>query len=102
MVRMAKPDSENDRLGAIIENLAHKHGFEVYKSGWARTTYDVNKRDERSRDIKTLVRVESFATVSGEIQLLAEQGRAFASELGAELEKTFPEIKEAVIVEKLA
>ncbi len=102
MVRMAKPESENDRLGGIIESLARKHGFEVYKSGWARTTYDVNRRDERSRDIKTLVRVESFATVSGEIQLLAEPGRAFAAELGAELEKAFPEIKEAVIVEKIS
>lgn len=102
MVRTAKPESENDRLGAIIQALAGKHGFEVYKSGWARTTYDVNTRDPRSRDIRTLVRVESFAAVSGEIQLLAIEGRAFAVELGAELEKAFPDVKEAVIVERMS
>ncbi len=101
MVRMAKPGGENDQLGEIVERLAQKHGYEVYKSGWARTTYDVNKRDERTRDTKTLVRVESFAAVSGEIQLLAEEGRAYAVELGGELEKAFPDVKEAVIVEKL-
>ena len=100
MVRIVKPEGENDRLGAIIENLAAKHGYEVYKIGWARTTYDVNLRDPKSRDIKPLVRVESFAAVSGEIQLLAPEGRAFAEELGAELEKAFPDVKEAVIIEK--
>lgn len=102
MVRTAKPGGENDRLGEIIQTLADKHGYEVYKTGWARTTYDVNKRDASSRDIKTLVRVESFAVVSGEVQLLAEEGRAFALELGAGLEKAFPDVKEAVIVERLS
>ena len=101
MVRTTKPESENDRLGTIIERLAQKHGYEVYKSGWARTTYDVNRRDPRSRDVRPLVRVESFATVSGEIVLLAGEGRAYAEELGAEIEKAFPDVKEAVIVEKL-
>ena len=100
MVRTAKPESENDKLRSIIDRLAKKHGYEVYESGWARTTYDVNARDARTRDIRVLVRVESFATVSGEIQLLAPDGRAFAEELGAELEKTFPDVKEAVIIEK--
>ena len=101
MVRTAKPESENERLGAIIERLAQEHGYEVYKSGWARTTYDVNRRDPRSRDLKTLVRIESFAAVSGEIQLLAPEGRAFAEALGAEIEKEFPDVKEAVIVERI-
>ena len=101
MVRIEKPQSENERLSDLISELAAKHGYEVYKAGWARTTYDVNLRDPRTRDLKPLVRVESFATVSGEIQLLAPEGRALAEELGAELEKTFPEVKEAVIIEKL-
>jgi hypothetical protein len=100
MVRIAKPEGENERLAAIIDRLAAKHGYEVYKGGWARTTYDVNLRDPRSRDIRTLVRVESFATTSGEIQLLAPEGRAYAEELGAEIEKAFPDVKEAVIIEK--
>ena len=100
MVRMAQPGSENDKLAEIIDRLAAKHGFEVYKSGWARTTFEVNLRDPRSRDIKPVVRLESFSVVSGEIQLCAPEGRALAEELGAEMEKAFPDIKEAVIVEK--
>lgn len=100
MVRMAQPQSENDKLAAIVERLAAKHGFEVYKSGWARTTYEVNVRDPRSRDLRLLVSLESFATVSGEILLFAPEGRAYAEELGAEMEKTFPDVKEAVIIEK--
>jgi hypothetical protein len=99
MVRTAEPQSENDRLAAIVNRLAAKHGFEVYKTGWARTTYDINARDARTRDIKLLVRVESFATTNGEIRLFTPEGKAVAAELGAELEKTFPQIGEAVIIE---
>ncbi|KPJ54591.1 MAG: hypothetical protein AMS16_04645 [Planctomycetes bacterium DG_58] len=99
MVRTAKPKSDNEKLSDIVERLAAKHGLEVYKAGWARTTYDVNVRDRRSRDIKTLVRVESFATTGGKILLLDPEGRSFAEELGVELEKEFPQIGEAVIVE---
>ena len=43
--------------------------------------------------------MESFATTSGEIRLFAPEGKAVAEELGAELEKAFPEIGEAVIIE---
>jgi hypothetical protein len=100
MVRTAKPESDNERLAGLIEALAQKHGYEVYRSGWARTTYDVNLRDPRSRDIKTLVRIESFATTSGEIELLAPEGRTYAEELGAGIEKAFPDVNEAVIIEK--
>jgi len=99
MVRTAEPQSDNDRLAAIVDRLAAKHGLEVYKTGWARCTYDINARDARTRDIKLLVRVESFATTSGEIRLFAPEGRAVAAELGAELEKAFPQIGEAVIIE---
>jgi hypothetical protein len=102
MVRTAKPKSDNERLGELLDVLAARHGFEVYRTGWARTTYDVNVRDTRSRDIRLLVRVESFATTSGEIHLHREEGRVFAEELGAEMEKAFPDIGEAVIVEHLA
>jgi len=99
MVRTAQPQSDNDRLAEIVGRLAAKHGLEVYKTGWARSTYDINARDPRSRDIRLLVRVESFATTSGEIRLFSPEGRALAVELGAELEKTFPQIGEAVIIE---
>jgi len=99
MVRTAKPQSDNEQLGEIIRRVAAKHGFEVYQAGWARTTYDVNRRDERSRDIKLLVRVESFATTSGEIRLYDPEGRTCAEELGTELEQVFPQIGEAVIIE---
>lgn len=101
MVRTAKPQSDNEKLAEIITRLAAKHGLEVYKAGWARSTYDVNARDKRSRDTTTLVRVESFATTGGRITLLAPEGRAFAEELGTELEKAFPQIGEAVILENL-
>jgi len=99
MVRTAKPKSDNERLSELVRRLAEKHGFEVYQAGWARTTYDVNLRDERSRDIKLLVRVESFATTSGEIRLYDPEGKAYAEELGGEMEKAFPQIGEAVIIE---
>ncbi|HUW58790.1 MAG TPA: hypothetical protein VMZ92_19285 [Planctomycetota bacterium] len=99
MVRTAKPQSDNEKLSELIGRLAVKHGLEVYKAGWARTTYDVNVRDKRTRDVRTLVRVESFATTDGRITLLAPEGKAFAEEFAAELEKAFPQIGEAVIVE---
>ena len=99
MVRTAQPQSDNEKLGEIVDRLAAKHGLEVFRAGWARTTYDVNMRDTRTRDIRTLVRVESFATTGGRIALLSPEGRAFAEELGTELEKAFPQIGEAVIVE---
>lgn len=99
MVRTDKPQSDNERLAEIIVRLAAKHGLEVYKAGWARTTYDVNTREKRTRDVRTLVRVESFATTGGKILLLSPDGKTFAEELGAQLEKAFPQIGEAVIVE---
>ncbi len=99
MVRTAKPQSDNEKLSEIVERLAGKHGLEVYKAGWARTTFDINQRDKHTRNIKTLVRVESFATTGGKILLLDPEGRTFAEELGAELEKEFPQVGEAVIVE---
>jgi len=101
MVRTAKPPSDNERLAEILRRLASEYGYEVYQTGWARTTYDVNRRDERSRDIDLMVRVESFATTSGEIHLHDEAGRAFAEALGAAIEEAFPGIGEAVIVEHL-
>ena len=100
MVRTAKPQSDNERLSDIIQALAAKHGLEVHKAGWARTTYDVFSRDPRSRDLKLLVRVESFATTNGEILLFAPEAQTFAEELGAELEQAFPQIGEATIIER--
>ena len=99
MVRTAQPKSDNERLGDVIRTVAEGYGFEVHEAGWARTTYDVIARDERTRDMTVLVRVESFATTNGEIRLLKEAGRKFAEKLGTELEKTFPEIGEALILE---
>ena len=99
MVRTAKPQSDNERLGQLIQTLVEKHGLHLYKSGWARTTYDVSLEEPRSGKLTLLVRVESFATTNGEIRLKDPRGKAFAEELGAELEKEFPDIGEAVIVE---
>ena len=101
MVTTAKPNSDNDKLAEIIQATAAKHDFEVYKTGWSRTTYDVNSRDQRTREITCVAKVESFATTSGHIRLCREEGRAFAEDLGAELEKTFPDIGEAVIVQDI-
>ena len=102
MVRTAKPKSENERLSEIITRVAAKHGFEVYESGWARTTYDVNRREARSRKITLVARLESFVTTSGEIHLYDRAAGKFAKELGVGLEKAFPQIGEAVIVENFA
>jgi len=99
MVRTAKPQSDNEKLSDLITQLAAKHDLEVYKTGWARTTYDVHTREERSRDIKLIARIESFATSNGQIRLCDPAGKKFAKELGARLEKEFPQIGEAVIVE---
>jgi len=102
MVRTAKPKSENERLSEFVSRVAEKHGFEVYKSGWARTTYDINRRDTRTREITLMARVESFVTTNGEIRLYDRAADKFAEELGVELEKAFPQIGEAVIVEDFA
>lgn len=100
MVRTSKPpQSDNERLSEILESLAAKHHLEVHKAGWARTTYDVFSREPRTRALKLLVRVESFATTSGEIRLMDPAAQKLAEELGGELEKAFDTVTEAVIIE---
>ena len=99
MVKTARQESDNEKLDRIITEQAHKHGCEVFKTGWSRITWEVFKRNPQNRDLARLAVVESFASTNGEIKLCAPEALAFVQDLGAQIEKEFPEIGEAVIVE---
>jgi len=97
MVKVSDTKSDNDRLREIITGLCDKFGYRLLETGWARTTFDVHKM-EPERKLHLLVRVESFATTSGEIRLFDPEATDFANELGVLLERTFPAVSEATII----
>ena len=99
MVRTARQESDNEKLDRIITEVAQQHGYEVFKTGWARITWQVFKRNPQTRDLKMLVTVESFASSSGEIKVMAPEGMLYAEELGKRLEAEFEAVQEAVIIE---
>ena len=99
MVRTASRESDNDRLDRILNELSARYSYVVFKAGWARTTWEVRKRDPETRDHKLMVIVESFATTSGEIRIYAEEAMPFVKELGKLLEENFTTVREAVIIE---
>jgi len=99
MVRTARQESDNEKLDRVIGEIAAKHGYEVFKTGWARTTWDVRKRDAETRDTALMAVVESFASTNGEICVCAQEAMSFVTELGQRLEETFEAVKEAVIIE---
>ena len=99
MVRTARQESDNEKLDRIISELSDKFGYEVFRTGWARTTWDVRKRDPETRETALMAVVESFASTNGEICVCAEEAMSFVTELGKRLEESFEGVKEAVIIE---
>ena len=99
MVRTARQESDNEKLDRIINELSAKHGYEVFKAGWARTTWEVRKRDPETRNLSLMALVESFATTSGEIHIYDRQALALVEELGKALEQNFKTVTEAIVVE---
>ena len=99
MVKTARQESDNEKLDRIITEQAKRHGYEVFKSGWARITWEVFKRNPENRDLKRVAIVESFASTNGQIKICDRQALTFVEALGKELETEFPAIGEAVIVE---
>ncbi|KPJ63265.1 MAG: hypothetical protein AMS15_00900 [Planctomycetes bacterium DG_23] len=97
MVKVSQTKSDNDKLRGILNGLCEKYGFRLLETGWARTTFDVHKM-EPQRKLHLLVRVESFATTSGEIRLFDAEAADFANELGVLLERTFPAVSEATVI----
>jgi hypothetical protein len=97
MVRVVRQEqSDDERLDRIIDQLAQKHDLKLDRTGWARKTYDLYLRDRKGDRLVLLARVETLATVNGEIRVFDDRGLAFAQDLAAELEQTFG-LKEATI-----
>ena len=99
MVRTARQESDNEKLGHIISDLAGRFGYEVLEAGWARTTWSIRKRDPESRQTALMAVVESFATTNGQVRICAEEAMDFVTELGKQLEANFEAVREAVIIE---
>jgi hypothetical protein len=99
MVRTARQESDNEKLDRLINETSAKFGYEVFKAGWARTTWEIRKRDPETRKLVLMSLVESFATTSGEIHIFAKEALPFVEALGKLLEENFQTIHEAVIVE---
>jgi len=99
MVRTAKQESDNEKLDRLINELSESFGYEVFKAGWARTTWEIRKRDPETRKLILMVLVESFATTSGEIHIYDKEAIPFVEALGKLLEENFQTVHEAVIVE---
>ena len=98
MVRTQEP-SDAEKLDRILEDAAQKHGLKLIATGWSRKTYDVFSEDPKSRQTTLLIRVESFATTSGEVTLFQPAGEACAREVAESLEQTF-EIDEAILIDR--
>ena len=99
MVRTARRESDNEKLDRIITASAERFGYEVFKAGWARTTWEIRRRDPETRSIKLMAVVESFASRNGQIRVRAEEAMPFVQELSKQLEESFEAVSEAVIIE---
>lgn len=99
MVRTQEP-SDSEKLDRIVAEAAARHDLKAVVTGWSRKTYEFLKEDPEGRQGTLVVRIESFATTNGEVTLLHEDGRRCAEDLGRALEETFPDIGEAIIVDR--
>jgi hypothetical protein len=98
MVRVVhREQSDDERLDGIVAELARKHGLKLDRTGWARKTYDLFLYDRAAGRSLLVARVETLATVSGEVRVFDDRGLPFAQELAAELERAFG-LKEATIL----
>ncbi len=96
MVKVQRP-SEDDVLDAMIRTLAQRHGLSLDVEGWSRKTYDL-LTGERLGKKRRVARVESFVTRDGVIRVFDDVALPFAEALGAEIEKAFPAVREAVVL----
>ena len=96
MVRVRETDPF-DRLDALVREAAAKHDLKLDVSGWARKTYDVYVNTREVGGMDHLARIESFATVSGEIRFFDDRALPFGEELGGILETDFG-VREAVLI----
>ena len=98
MVRVVRQEqSDDERLDGLVARLADKHGLKVDRTGWARKTYDVFVADPKTDRTVLVARVESLATVSGEVRAFDERGLPFAEELAGEFERVFG-LKDATVL----
>lgn len=98
MVRIQGP-SDYERLDALVRRLVAARGLHLDVTGWTRKTYDVYTATVNARPGELLLRVESFATTSGEIVVFDDRGMDLAAALGAELEREFG-LSEATVVRR--
>jgi hypothetical protein len=69
MVRVIRQEqSEYERLDGLIAQLAKKHGFKLDRTGWSRKTYDLFLHDRAADRSLLVARVETLATVNGEVR----------------------------------
>ncbi len=91
--------SDDTRFDALIHELVDKYGFWLDVTGWTRKTYTVYRSSGRSGPATPLARIESFATISGEIVIFHDDALRFAEELGNALEQDLG-VKEAVVLRR--
>ena len=97
MVRVVRQEhSDDERLDGLVARLADKHGLKLDRTGWARKTYDLFVADPKTDRTVLVARVETLATVNGEVRVFDERGLPFAEELAGELERAFA-LKEATV-----
>ena len=98
MVRVIRQEqSEDEHLDGLIAQLAKKHGLKVDRTGWSRKTYDLFLHDRATNRSLLVARVETLATVNGEVRVFDDRALPFAQELAEELERAFG-LKEATIL----
>lgn len=98
MVRVVRQEqSDDERLDGLVTRLADKHGLKLDRTGWARKTYDLFVVDRKSDRTLLVARVETLATVNGEVRVYDDRGLPFAEELAGEFERIFG-LKEATVL----
>ena len=98
MVRVVRQEqSDDERLDALVARLADKHGLKLDRTGWARKTYDLFVVDPKTDRTLLVARVETLATVNGEVRVFEDRGLPFAEELAAEFERSLG-VKEATVL----
>jgi uncharacterized protein with GYD domain len=98
MVRVVRQEpSDDERLDRLIAQLAQKHGLKLDRTGWARKTYDLFAPVPGTDHAVLAARVETLATVNGEVRVYDDRALPFGEELAGELERAFG-VKEATIL----
>jgi uncharacterized protein with GYD domain len=90
MVRVVRQEqSDDERLDTVVARLAAEYGLKLDRTGWARKTYDLFAVDRKSDRMTLVARVETLATMNGEVRVFDDRGLPFAEALAAELERSF-------------